>query len=94
MYLKELDDAGFVVYSNWGSSKKSQDVASNPQASLTFFWREMERQVRVEGVTQRLSGEESQVYFDTRFVRRLASPTKLFSFFLFFLSNGVLIRHD
>jgi len=41
-------------------------VASNPRAALTFHWREMERQVRVEGATERLTEEESQVYFDTR----------------------------
>ncbi|RPB04272.1 pyridoxamine 5'-phosphate oxidase [Choiromyces venosus 120613-1] len=66
VYLKELDARGFVVYSNWATSKKAADIASNPRAALTFHWREMERQVRVEGVTERLTEEESQVYFDTR----------------------------
>ena len=66
VYLKELDDRGFVVYSNWGSSRKSEDVRSNPYASLTFWWRELERQVRVEGPVERLRDEESQVYYDTR----------------------------
>jgi len=66
VYLKELDTRGFVIYSNWGSSKKSSDINSNPQAALTFFWRDQERQVRVEGVTERLTPEESQIYFDTR----------------------------
>ncbi|KAL7274917.1 pyridoxamine-phosphate oxidase [Rhizina undulata] len=66
VYLKELDTHGFVIYSNWGTSKKSDDVRSNPRAALTFFWREMERQVRVEGIVERLSEEESQVYYDTR----------------------------
>ncbi|KAG0123821.1 hypothetical protein HOY82DRAFT_574336 [Tuber indicum] len=66
VYLKELDARGFVVYSNWDTSRKAADVASNPRAALTFHWREMERQVRVEGVTERLTDEESQVYFDTR----------------------------
>lgn len=66
VYLKELDDRGFVIYSNWGTSRKASDVASNPHASLTFWWHELERQVRVEGRVERLKGEESQVYYDTR----------------------------
>ncbi|KUJ06400.1 pyridoxamine 5'-phosphate oxidase [Mollisia scopiformis] len=66
VYLKELDSKGFVIYSNFGTSKKARDIAGNKWASLTFWWREMERQVRVEGMVERLSSEESQVYFDTR----------------------------
>lgn len=66
VYLKSMDDQGFVIYSNWGTSRKASDVASNPHASLTFWWRELERQVRVEGSCERLSTEESQVYYDTR----------------------------
>ncbi|KAM3080433.1 pyridoxamine-phosphate oxidase [Clarireedia jacksonii] len=66
VYLKELDTTGFVIYSNWGTSRKAADISSNPYASLTFWWRELERQVRVEGPTERLSREESQVYYDLR----------------------------
>jgi pyridoxamine 5'-phosphate oxidase len=66
VYLKELDAKGFVIYSNFGTSKKAADIESNKWASLTFWWREMERQVRVEGTVERLSSEESQSYFDTR----------------------------
>ncbi|KAK4615365.1 Pyridoxamine 5'-phosphate oxidase [Fulvia fulva] len=66
VYLKEMDDKGFVIYSNWGTSRKASDVASNPHAALTFWWRELERQVRVEGPCERLTSEESQVYYDTR----------------------------
>lgn len=66
VFMKELDDRGFVIYSNWETSRKSADIRSNPQAALTFWWREMERQVRVEGYTERLTEEESQVYYDTR----------------------------
>lgn len=66
VYLKELDSTGFVIYSNWGTSRKAADVASNPHASLTFWWRELERQVRVEGPVERLTAQESQVYYDTR----------------------------
>ena len=66
VYLKELDAKGFVIYSNWATSRKSEDVRSNPYAALTFWWQELERQVRVEGPVQRLTSEESQVYYDTR----------------------------
>lgn len=66
VYLKEMDDRGFVVYSNWDTSRKSSDVASNPQAALTYFWHELQRQVRVEGPCERLTSEESQPYYDTR----------------------------
>lgn len=64
--MKELDPTGFIIYSNWGTSKKSKDVATNKWASLTFWWPELERQVRVEGTVERLSSQESQIYFDTR----------------------------
>ncbi|GAB7359424.1 hypothetical protein MBLNU230_g6072t1 [Neophaeotheca triangularis] len=66
VYLKEVDEQGFVIYSNWGTSRKSADVASNPHAALTFWWHELERQVRVEGPCERMTSEESQVYYDTR----------------------------
>ncbi|KAI0013070.1 pyridoxamine 5'-phosphate oxidase [Xylariaceae sp. FL0662B] len=66
VYLKELDDEGFVIYSNFGTSRKARDLATNPWASLVFWWEELERQVRVEGRVARLSRDESQQYFDTR----------------------------
>ncbi|KAI9821679.1 MAG: hypothetical protein M1827_002260 [Pycnora praestabilis] len=66
VYLKELDTRGFVIYSNWLTSRKSHDVRSNSQAALTFWWHEQERQVRVEGQCERMTTEESQVYYDTR----------------------------
>ncbi|KAF7846409.1 hypothetical protein BT93_L4424 [Corymbia citriodora subsp. variegata] len=66
VYLKELDDRGFVIYSNFGTSSKSRDIESNGFGSLCFWWKVLERQVRVEGRVERLSEQESQVYFDTR----------------------------
>ncbi|KAK5998376.1 Protein pyrABCN [Cladobotryum mycophilum] len=67
VYLKELDTReGFVVYTNLGTSRKAADLASNPHASLVFYWGALQRQVRVEGVTERNTREESQNYFDTR----------------------------
>lgn len=66
VYLKEFDDEGFVIYSNWGTSRKAHDISTNPNAALTFWWHELERQVRVEGPCERMTSEESQIYYDTR----------------------------
>lgn len=67
VYLKELDArGGFVVYSNLGTSRKAADLATNPWASLVFWWEALERQVRVEGRAARLPPDESQRYFATR----------------------------
>lgn len=64
--FKELDHKGFIVYSNWGSSKKAKDIKSNPYAALTWFWPSLQRQVRVEGTTEFVPREVSQRYFNTR----------------------------
>ncbi|CAK9437217.1 uncharacterized protein LODBEIA_P15950 [Lodderomyces beijingensis] len=64
--LKELDKYGFLVYSNWGTSKKSQDLNTNKYASLTFFWPHIQRQVRVEGVMEHVTRETSERYYNTR----------------------------
>lgn len=64
--LKELDDRGFIVYSNWDKSKKALDYESNKYASLNFFWSSLERQVRVEGIMEKVSRETSERYFKTR----------------------------
>ncbi|KAK9362010.1 hypothetical protein V1504DRAFT_450133 [Lipomyces starkeyi] len=64
--FKELDRRGFIVYSNWQTSKKAFDVKSNPRAAITFFWKVLERQVRVEGSTEFVTPEESLAYFRTR----------------------------
>ncbi|KAH0496777.1 hypothetical protein TgHK011_004123 [Trichoderma gracile] len=66
VYLKELDAHGFVMYTNLGTSRKARDLATNPHASLVFYWPPLQRQVRVEGITETNSREESQTYFDTR----------------------------
>lgn len=63
--FKELDHKGFVVYSNW-DSKKGQQLKSNPNAAMTFFWKDLQRQVRIEGFTEFVSRETSQRYFNTR----------------------------
>lgn len=63
--LKELDENGFVFYTNY-QSRKGRDLSQNPQASLVFYWAELERQVRVEGRVQRVPRQQSEVYFQGR----------------------------
>ena len=63
--LKEVDDKGFVFYTNYQSAK-ARDLDTNPQAALVFYWSQFDRQVRVEGTVQRTSPEESRAYFATR----------------------------
>ncbi|KAI5954287.1 PDX3 [Candida jiufengensis] len=64
--LKELDKYGFLVYSNWQTSKKSKDFNSNKYAALTFFWPHIQRQVRVEGIMEHVTRETSERYYQTR----------------------------
>lgn len=64
--LKKADSRGFVIYSNFQTSKKSRDLSTNPRAALNFWWENLERQVRIEGVAERLTPEESQEYASTR----------------------------
>lgn len=67
VYLKELDaQGGFVIYSNFATSRKAADLATNPHAALVFYWPSLQRQVRVEGIASRCPRERSQAYFDTR----------------------------
>ena len=63
--LKGFDDAGFVFYTNY-NSRKGQDLASQPWASLNFFWQPLERQVRINGLTDKVSAQESDEYFHSR----------------------------
>ncbi len=63
--LKGFDEKGFVFYTNY-ESNKGQQLDANPYASLVFFWKELERQVRIEGKCERVSPEESDEYFYSR----------------------------
>jgi pyridoxamine 5'-phosphate oxidase len=63
--LKGFTDLGFTFYTNYQSSK-GKDLLENPYCSLSFFWPELERQVRIEGVSERVSAEDSDVYFNSR----------------------------
>lgn len=63
--LKGFDDAGFVFFTNY-QSNKGQQMAEVPYASLTFFWVQQERQVRIEGRIEKTSAAESDEYFQQR----------------------------
>lgn len=63
--LKELTHESFVFYTNY-EGHKAQQIAQNNKVSLVFFWSEMERQVRVEGVVSKISEILSISYFKTR----------------------------
>ena len=63
--LKQIDEAGFVFYTNYRSAK-AKELEQNPQAALVFYWVGLDRQVRVEGRVERVSGAESDEYFKTR----------------------------
>ncbi len=63
--LKGVDERGFVFYTNH-DSRKSRDLAENPNAALTFYWPDLERQVCVGGNVSRISREETEAYFRKR----------------------------
>jgi pyridoxamine 5'-phosphate oxidase len=62
--LKGLD-TGFVVYTNY-ESRKGAELAARPECALLFPWHPLQRQVRVEGVAERVSEQESAAYFSSR----------------------------
>ena len=63
--LKGFSEKGFNFFTNYNSFKGRQ-LAENPKASLLFFWKELERQVRITGIVEKLSSEESNAYFQSR----------------------------
>lgn len=63
--LKEVDSRGFVFFTNY-DSRKAREIAATLRASLLFFWRSRERQVRINGSVVKVSDEESDAYFATR----------------------------
>jgi pyridoxamine 5'-phosphate oxidase len=62
--LKALDH-GFIFYTNY-TGAKARDLSENPKAELLFYWAETERQVRIKGVTERVSPEMTKAYFHSR----------------------------
>jgi len=63
--LKGADKNGFTFFTNY-SSFKGQQLAENPKACLVFFWKELERQVRITGLVEKLNQEASDEYFKSR----------------------------
>ena len=63
--LRGLDERGLVFFTDY-RSRKGEELDANPRAALTFYWGELERQVRIEGRVARTSAEESEQYYRTR----------------------------
>lgn len=63
--LKDFDESGFTFFTNYGS-RKGKELSENPFASVLFWWREFERQVRIEGKIEKISWKESGEYFNLR----------------------------
>lgn len=63
--LKGFDEKGFVFFTNY-QSKKGKELEDNPHAALVFFWKELERQVRIEGGIEKVSEEDSDAYYQSR----------------------------
>jgi pyridoxamine 5'-phosphate oxidase len=65
VYLREFGDDEFCFYTNY-RSRKVRDLETNPLASLTFFWPQLERQIRIEGSVTRIDADRSDAYFSLR----------------------------
>lgn len=63
--LRGVDERGFVFFTNYGS-RKSDELAENAHAAGLFYWRELDRQIRVEGPTTKIAPDESDAYFAQR----------------------------
>lgn len=63
--LKNLTPQGFVFYTNYESAK-GKEIEANPLVAINFFWKELERQVRITGTIKKVSTEESEQYFHSR----------------------------
>lgn len=65
VYLREFENNRFSFYTNY-NSKKAAELNKNPYACLTFFWPELERQVRIEGRVEKASAAQSDAYYNAR----------------------------
>lgn len=63
--LKGVENGGFVFFTNYQSAK-GHDIDANPNVALNFIWLELERQVRIEGIAQKLSAADNDAYFYSR----------------------------
>ncbi|MEL6388630.1 MAG: pyridoxamine 5'-phosphate oxidase [Bacteroidota bacterium] len=62
---KGLSDNGVIFYTNY-QSKKGQDITQNPYVSILFFWKELERQIQLQGRVSKITSDESTRYFQSR----------------------------
>jgi pyridoxamine 5'-phosphate oxidase len=65
VYLREIDADGFVFYTNYDSNK-GHDFIQRPRIGFTLFWPELERQIQVRGLVEKVSPERSDAYFESR----------------------------
>jgi pyridoxamine 5'-phosphate oxidase len=65
LLLKGFDENGFTFFTNY-SSKKGRELEENPYAAIVFFWAELQRQVRIEGVISKVDEDASSAYFHSR----------------------------
>ena len=63
--LKDFDESGFLFYTNYQSNKGKQ-LSENPHAALVFLWKELQKQVRIEGQVEKVDPAESDAYFNSR----------------------------
>jgi len=63
--LKGFDENGFIFYTNY-DSRKGQELAANPNIAVVFLWKDLERQIRIEGVAEKLAPAVSLNYFQSR----------------------------
>jgi pyridoxamine 5'-phosphate oxidase len=63
--LKRFDQNGFLFFTNY-ESRKGKELKENPYAGICFFWKELERQVIIEGSIEKISRMESELYFNSR----------------------------
>ena len=63
--LKDFNENGLVFYTNYAGAKATQ-IATNPKVSVLFFWQNLERQVRITGIVEKISEKESEEYFKSR----------------------------
>ena len=63
--LKHVDADGFVFYTNY-TSQKSKEILGNPHVALNFYWEQIGKQLRVTGIAEKVSSDESNAYFATR----------------------------
>ncbi|NML36030.1 pyridoxamine 5'-phosphate oxidase [Chitinophaga sp. G-6-1-13] len=63
--LKNFDEDGFMFFTNY-ESRKGQELAQNPYVTLLFFWRELERQVRIEGIVSKAGESVNNEYYNSR----------------------------